>query len=748
MTPYFAIIKDSFREALSSRVLWILLLLITVVFAALAPFGWKRELSYEISQNDLRRSDELMERLGKPKLISRDPVASYIRERLSEELREKIDKEPTSGRQRFERRHDLAEELTELLEERDFHRPDLWEELELTDEGQQLLAKGKPSLSEQEIRRLNRLALEAAFPRHIPATENQSVIFTYAVWDLGIPPLPESQTETIIQTMLAGFIDLFVGKLGVFAAIMVTASIIPNTFDAGSVYLLLSKPIARPLLYLAKFIGGCSFVLINSVYLIAGLWFLVGIRLGVWHHELLWCIPIFLFLFIIYYSVSGLLGLVWRNTVICIVVTLVFWFVCFVAGTVKFSIDTFVHDPNRVNRILSTQEQTFVTTNKGSVLRWDEGTTAWLPVSVDEGGPPMAFMRSRLFDPVFLEDTNELRLVKGRGEIVTATKEREWAEKSFGRFPQDINHLLAGKDGNTIAIGSSKIFRLSDQLKDQVPGQSIFGLVEIPALGNEPNFTELQADDSFFKRDMDVCLNDHHASIVRLHEGELTIFEQDGEEYTQKNTSSIGDDENSILTSAADFILVANESGKISIFDFADLELNSEFSPFGKNPPRFAHLSPDGHYAAIVFHDLQVWLYDLKNSKDLSSMLLGQEDLSAVEFSKNNRFLVADRLNRIRTYDLESGDVVNVESPKQSVIEQVSRYGIDPIYTIFPKPSRLDATINYILTGKETTPMGPNGDDLNTMQIKLDPWGPVWSSMGFTLVVLLISCIYIYRQDY
>ena len=40
MRPYLAIIADSFREALASRVLWILLILITLLLAALVPLSY------------------------------------------------------------------------------------------------------------------------------------------------------------------------------------------------------------------------------------------------------------------------------------------------------------------------------------------------------------------------------------------------------------------------------------------------------------------------------------------------------------------------------------------------------------------------------------------------------------------------------------------------------------------------------------------------------------------------------------
>ena len=40
---YLAILKDSFREALASRVLWIVLILATVALVVAAPLGLKEE---------------------------------------------------------------------------------------------------------------------------------------------------------------------------------------------------------------------------------------------------------------------------------------------------------------------------------------------------------------------------------------------------------------------------------------------------------------------------------------------------------------------------------------------------------------------------------------------------------------------------------------------------------------------------------------------------------------------------------
>ena len=45
---------------------------------------------------------------------------------------------------------------------------------------------------------------------------------------------------------------------------------------------------------------------------------------------MLWCIPVFLFMFLVYYAVSALTGLVWKSPIISVVVTVLFWIACFV----------------------------------------------------------------------------------------------------------------------------------------------------------------------------------------------------------------------------------------------------------------------------------------------------------------------------------------------------------------------------------------------------------------------------------
>ena len=167
----------------------------------------------------------------------------------------------------------------------------------------------------------------------------------YGGHDFGHPiPVPGKSRELLTSFAVAWFldtiVDFIVGVFGVFVALVVTSSIIPETYKSGSVELLLSKPISRPLLFLAKFTGACSFVFLNIVYLLVGIWLIAGLRLGLWDASLLVAIPIFLFYFVIFYCVSALSGLIWRNAIVSLALALLFWGACIFVAQSKYVMET------------------------------------------------------------------------------------------------------------------------------------------------------------------------------------------------------------------------------------------------------------------------------------------------------------------------------------------------------------------------------------------------------------------------
>ncbi len=242
-------------------------------------------------------------------------------------------------------------------------------------------------------------------------------------------PFDEKSLADLIKLIVAGTTNFVGATIGVFVAILVTASIIPNMFDAGSVNLLFSKPISRPLMYLSKFLGGCAFVLINATYLIVGLWLIVGWRFGVWHERFLYAIPVLMFLFAVYYSVSAFAGLIWRNTIMCVVASILFWLICFTVGQVHDIMELLINQPRRVVKITDVGDSILTVSESGGVAAWTEDARNWQPVFASEqtGGAPAFARQNRLLGPVFDPVEARILAIDRRGPV-----RRSWSDTSRG----------------------------------------------------------------------------------------------------------------------------------------------------------------------------------------------------------------------------------------------------------------------------------------------------------------------------
>ncbi len=758
MRPYLAIIKDSFREALASRVLWILLLLITVVFLAIAPIGLNRQLTSRITEDDIRRIDEFARRLDSAKSLPTGSPGKRVYELLDDDAKSEISLFITADEegQRTRRRrlaNQLATDLNQILQQPDFYDEVVWSGFELDEEGQAYVSDGIGDLEEEELRRFNRLAMEAAFPRHVRSRPNRSVVFTYFHWVIGVPlPLTDEQVEEMVQTSLLAFMYIFVGVIGVFCGILVTASIIPNTFDAGSINLLLSKPISRSLLYLSKFAGGCSFVLINATYLIVGLWLIVAWRFGIWNTRLLLCIPVFLFLFVLYYSVSGLAGLIWRNTVVSITITILFWFACFVVGQSKLTIDTFVHNPNRIVRLTTAEGELIAATENGDVKSWEGENSNWRDVF--QTGTPMPPFGGALLNlrvgPIY-DSANErlIQIERGWRNRVYVGKAPKWGANEVGAAPADTLALLSEPDGRVLALTSSSVARFRDRIIPEDERPKVFG-IEIPIPGVQGAYQDVKFEPSVsLNRAATACIAQDTGWMFVWKDGQLRSFQpQDGGYVEKEKVTATEETQRAALAASGKVVVVARSDGVVQILDVDSLQLQHEFQPESNNTPRYVVASPNGRYFAVVFHNRNLWLYDAESESAVERRWSGQGDISAVQFAADNQLLVVDRGNRVTRYQPSDGEVVDRLSPAGTVMQRLSWYLVNPIYTIFPRPGELQETTKFILTGKQTTSLVGETESLDSMYISVDPWAPVWSSAAFTVLVLLISCVYISRQEF
>lgn len=178
----------------------------------------------------------------------------------------------------------------------------------------------------------------------------------------GITLSRETHLGLILYIIEDQIINGLGGGIALLLSVIITAFFIPNLLRKGSVDLVISKPIGRMRLLIYKYIGGLIFVLIITTYTVGGVWLALALRSGYWNPAFLAVIPLLTFTFAILYAVSTLVATVTRSAIAAIIVTLVFMLSLYIIGQVKSTLDT-LRSGTRINDIPTWAIQTVDTLN-------------------------------------------------------------------------------------------------------------------------------------------------------------------------------------------------------------------------------------------------------------------------------------------------------------------------------------------------------------------------------------------------
>ena len=129
---------------------------------------------------------------------------------------------------------------------------------------------------------------------------------------------------------------------GLFLSIFSASSFIPNMLEKGAADLIISKPVSRPQIILGKFIGGSLIVLFNIAYLIIAIWFLVGIKFGIWNPDILYSIITITFTFASLYSLIILIGILTQSSIFAMMLSYLIFFVLSPILTARDTIAAFL----------------------------------------------------------------------------------------------------------------------------------------------------------------------------------------------------------------------------------------------------------------------------------------------------------------------------------------------------------------------------------------------------------------------
>lgn len=758
MRPYLAVIRDSFREALATRVLWIVLILISLFLALVAPFGYQKTVAIAIQWDDLRDPtalvNHLVEHRDKP-----DTPAGHLWSKLPEGFRKELSglKKADGDRgARMRAAGRLRNEINQQLNSREFYDEKILGSVRLGAEAAELKQSGLDSLDDEKHARFTRLVFDVAFRDYVEAAGQDAIQFVYLWYPLGDEvPLAEEQLHQIAEQVIAFVVSRLVGNIGVFIALLVTASIVPQMLDAGAIDLLLSKPVSRPFLFLSKFFGGCVFILLNAAFLIVGLWLVIGLRLDLWSSGLLWTIPVFVFVFAIYYSVSTFAAVIWRNAVVSIVVAILFWAVCFTAGVAKSILEEWFLNSRRTAVVVPTEKSLIVTSRQGNGYEWNADENSWVELfSQRRRGPGV--QQYPMIGPFFDAKNNRLmavrngggpRWMRGSPKLAVAPRDGDGKPIESIAVPNGTKMLAIEKGGGILVAGTTGLFRFEGDPEAGDGGFEVFGM-KLPGLGQSAEFNQIDDESLNWRSPFSASLNAESGDLF-VRTGETIAVLQAGEDgtYGVKTSREWSESGQSIVGHAGSKLVLASQTGTIQILD-SKLTKVGEYSPFGKNEPKAIQVSPDGRWIGVLFHHRQLWLYDTQADQPVSRVPPEQGDVSAVAFGPDSSLYISSGFGKVVQYDSPDTMSEKARFAQQSdFVENLYLWVIDPVYSVFPKPGEMEDVVTWLMTKQQTVATDEEAD-LSTERVVLDIWEPIWSNLAFLAVMLTVTCIYVTRKDF
>lgn len=129
--------------------------------------------------------------------------------------------------------------------------------------------------------------------------------------------------ELMVRKIL-GAVAAFLFTAGLFLSVFAAAGLIPTVFEPGRIELLLSKPLTRTRILLGRYAGTLAVIACNMLYLVLGVWTVLGLKTRVWHVSFLLAAVLAVFAFAVMLTVVLLVAVASNSAVLATMVTYFF----------------------------------------------------------------------------------------------------------------------------------------------------------------------------------------------------------------------------------------------------------------------------------------------------------------------------------------------------------------------------------------------------------------------------------------
>lgn len=512
------------------------------------------------------------------------------------------------------------------------------------------------------------------------------------------------------------------------------------------------------------------------IQLVVGLYLVAGLRLDIWNARLLWCIPVSVFLFSVFYSVSVLAGMRWRSPILAIGVTTMFGGICFVVGIIGGVFDGFVTGPARIKSIAVVGDVTFASTQGSGLIRFDKDSNEWVEIFGSD-----AISMDRIIPPVVIDDDTifTARTKGGRmnpfgsgsADLLVLSADNAWEPEPSLSLPPATVRLYKAADslltlsgsnlnqtdiaGVLAAAGEESAGESREEKTPQTPDLTGGLLGRLSSmLGVAPTgFTSVLPRGMAVAPPRVLILSASERELYLLSRARLLrlVRSEDGRSWTQAAEYELEGDPSiaGVIAVSDAVVMVSRAEQPIELFDsktlepIAQVDLSDRLLPtsvVGLGESRFMLLTSDGRCRLVIPG------VDVENAFILSEQV-GPTNVEAIAFhAEQNLVYVAHHTDQVDLLNADDFSEQGAISPSLSVWRRVDKYVIGPLRFVIPQTGELGETIGSIVSGKSAITMrDASGEE---QVVRYDILRPVFSCSLFIGVMLMINCIYFGTRDY
>ena len=126
--------------------------------------------------------------------------------------------------------------------------------------------------------------------------------------------------DQIVRGVYGG-IATFLYTWGMFLSVFASSGLIASVLEPGRIELLVSKPVSRTHILLGRYAGNVLVVSCNVIFLVLGIWTILGLKTGIWSVTFLISIATTIFIFAVLLGVVVLIGVLFESSALATMVT-------------------------------------------------------------------------------------------------------------------------------------------------------------------------------------------------------------------------------------------------------------------------------------------------------------------------------------------------------------------------------------------------------------------------------------------